>query len=72
MFSIFTKLGGEDSALDILAKANGVRPNHEAVKKWRLLGRIPAIRAVVLLDACRQRGIEASYDQDCTRTNEAA
>ena len=65
MFSIFTKLGGEDAALDIIAKAVGEKPGAEAVRKWKTLGRIPALNAVHLLDECARRGDVALYERDC-------
>ena len=65
MFSIFSKLGGETLSLDIIASAEGKRPSSAVLKKWRHLRRIPAIRAVALLDECERRGIAASYTEDC-------
>jgi hypothetical protein len=60
MFRIFDKLGGEKPSLDIIG-----RPSADVVGKWRKLRRIPAIRAVVLLDECARRGIPANYAEDC-------
>jgi hypothetical protein len=65
MFSIFTKLGGEQAAISIIEEETGDRPADFVIRKWRSIGRIPAIRAVVLLDECGRRGIMASYSSDC-------
>ncbi len=65
MFRIFDKLGGEKSSLDIIAAIDGKRPSADLVGKWRKLRRIPAIRAVTLLDECARRGIQANYKEDC-------
>ena len=65
MFSIFHKLGGEQIALSLIAADLGEVPSDVVVRKWKSLGRIPAIRAVVLLDECSRRGIQASYREDC-------
>ena len=65
MFSIFHKLGGERIALSLIAADLGEAPSDVVVRKWKSLGRIPAIRAVVLLDECSRRGIQASYRIDC-------
>lgn len=65
MFRIFDKLGGENSSLDIITAADGKRPSADLLSKWKRDRRIPPIRAVVLLDECKRRGIEASYREDC-------
>lgn len=65
MFQIFEKLGGEAAAIDIIAKATGVEPAREVVRKWKASRRIPPLSAVHLLDACTERGIEALYHKDC-------
>ena len=65
MFKIFRKLGGEEAALEIIAEKTGKRPAAFLVRKWRSIGRIPAIKAVILLDECRRRRISATYEDDC-------
>jgi hypothetical protein len=65
MFRIFDKLNGEKSSLDLIATIEGKRPSADVVGKWRKLRRIPALRAVTLLDECARRGIPASYKEDC-------
>jgi hypothetical protein len=71
MFKIFDKLGGEKKSLDIIEKAEGKRPSGYARELWRKQRRIPAIRAVLLLDECTRRGIAATYaSADATKTNE--
>jgi hypothetical protein len=61
----FDKLGGEKKSLDIIEKAEGKRPSGYARELWRKQRRIPAIRAVLLLDECTRRGIAATYAEDC-------
>jgi hypothetical protein len=70
MFRIFNKLGGDNSSLDIIASVEGKRPSADVVGKWRKLRRIPAIRAVALLDECARRGIPASYKEDCVASED--
>jgi hypothetical protein len=65
MFSIFDKLGGEQAAISLIAADTGEAPTPVVIRKWKSLGRIPAIRAVALLDECVRRGIPASYSGDC-------
>jgi hypothetical protein len=65
MFRIFDKLGGEKKSLDIIEKAEGKRPSGYVHELWRKQRRIPAIRAVLLLDECKRRGIAATYAEDC-------
>lgn len=72
MFDIFQKLGGEQTALSIIAVEMGKPVSPILVRKWKSLGSIPAIRAVILLDECGRRGITANYQQDCTAQREAA
>ncbi len=70
MFSIFEKLGGEESALDIIAKRGGAKPSAEAVRGWKRQRRIPGNKAVYLIDECVMRGIPASWEADCVATQE--
>jgi len=72
MFRIFDKLGGEEKCLAIIAKAEGKQLSPFTRAAWRQYRRIPAIRAVHLLDECARRGIKASYAKDCTAPLEAA
>ena len=67
MFSIFTKLGGEDAALEVIAKAVGEKPRPKTVEKWKTHGRIPPLNAVHLLDEYNRRmgWTGASYEGDC-------
>lgn len=65
MFSIFKKLGGEESALDIIANHSGLKPSAEAVRGWKRHGRIPGNKAVYLIDECGRRGVHASWADDC-------
>lgn len=70
MFPIFLKLGGEEAALRILA-SKGKAPSGSLMSKWKSLGKIPTLRAVVLLDECASRGVQANYEQDCTTPTHA-
>jgi hypothetical protein len=74
MFGIFHKLGGADKAVSVIEAATGSAPPSFVLRKWRSLGRIPPIRAVILLDECARRGIPANYEQDCisSKQHEAA
>lgn len=65
MFKIFEKLGGEEIALDIIAGRSGEKPTAEAVRGWKRQRRIPGNKAVYLLDECGERGISASWQDDC-------
>jgi hypothetical protein len=74
MFKIFRKLGGEEKCLDLIEEAEGKRPTkvmRADWRRWRVLPdgrcgyRIPAIRAVILLDECTRRRIRATYHEDC-------
>jgi hypothetical protein len=74
MFKIFDKLGGEEKCLDLIEQVGGRRPTkvmRADWRRWRVLQdgrwgyRIPAIRAVILLDECTRRRIRATYHEDC-------
>lgn len=64
MFPIFTKLGGESAVLEILSGRSGRRPTPEAVRMWKRQRRIPALRAIELLDECWGRGIRVAWPAD--------
>ena len=66
MFAIFQKLGGEQAALSIIAERTGEPPGMWAVQRWKVQRRIPANKAVYLLDECIKRGTPAVYETDCT------
>jgi len=72
MFTIFQKLGGQETALEIIALAVGKKPSPAAIQKWREIGFIPPHKAVHLLDACQERGISAQWRRDCVRMDREA
>lgn len=65
MFQIFSKLGGEEAALQIIAQATGKPVTRVALQRWRYLGVIPPVKAVHLLTECQRRGISATHPDDC-------
>jgi hypothetical protein len=72
VFRIYDKLGGEEKSLDLIEEAEGKRPSAFVLADWRRWGRIPAIRAVILLDECARRKIPATYRKDCVAPRQEA
>jgi hypothetical protein len=69
MFEIYSRVGGKNAALEIIA-SRGKRPTRAAVARWHAQRRIPAIAAVHLLDECIRRGIPAIYAETCVAPKE--
>lgn len=62
MFSIFDKLGGEESAIAALRSAAGKPgwPSGATLKLWRVNREIPGKAVTLLMEICDARGIAYS------------
>lgn len=64
MFTIYTKLGGRDAVLDLIAQARAdrksPRPTEFAEASWRAKGALPGTIVTVLMEECDRRGVPYS------------